>query len=122
MRVRDDYPHIAPTDHDLDYLDPIDTGLIGGSYPHIFSLFFILVSLMGICQSISGVLVRLTTCKRLINCLPKLSLITTYNTLPPSNGEIAGRPELRADLPISKRFHFLGIPGRVFFKFDMGKV
>ena len=24
-------------------------------------------------------------------------------------------------LSISKPFHFLGIPGRVFFKFDMGK-
>ena len=24
-------------------------------------------------------------------------------------------------MPLSKPFHFLGIPGRVFFKFDMGK-
>ena len=29
-----------------------------------------------ICQGISGVLVRLTTCKRLTDSLPKLSLIT----------------------------------------------
>ena len=29
---------------------------------------------------------------------------------------------MRADLSISKRFHFLRIPGKVFFKFDMRKV
>ena len=49
--------------------------------------------------SISGVLLaRLTTCKRLANSFPKLSLIT----LPPrENGGIAGRPDIRADLSIS---------------------
>ena len=32
-----------------------------------------------ICQGISGVLVRLTTCKRLTNSLPKLSLYNIHN-------------------------------------------
>ena len=31
-----------------------------------------------ICYGFSGVLVRLTTCKRLTNSLPKLSLITLF--------------------------------------------
>ena len=73
-----------------------------------------------ICYGISGVLVRLTTCKRFNNnnSLPKLSLL--FNPPTPRNGGIAGRPDTRADLSISKRFRFLGIPGRVFFfKFDM---
>ena len=38
-----------------------------------------------------------------------------------ANGGIAGRPDIRADVSTSKRFHFLGIPGRVFFKFDHGE-
>ena len=80
---------------------------------------YIFIFLLCLCQVISGVLVRLNTCKRLTNSLPKLSLI---NAPPRKNGGIAGRPDIRADLSISKRFHSLGIPGRVFFKFDMGKV
>ena len=32
-----------------------------------------------------------------------------------------GQPDIRADLSTPKRFHFLGIPGRVFFKFDHGE-
>ena len=76
----------------------------------------------------------LATCIRLTDNLPNLSLITTH--LLRSNGEIAGRQDiradlsilradlsiLRADLSISKRFHFLGILGRVFLKFSVGKV
>ena len=44
----------------------------------------------------------------------ELTQTKPYNTLPPWNGGIAGRPDIRADVSISKRFHFLGIPGRVF--------
>ena len=29
---------------------------------------------------------------------------------------------MQADVSISTRFHFLGIPGRVFFNFDTGKI
>ena len=29
---------------------------------------------------------------------------------------------MREDVSISQRFHFLSTPGRLFFKFDMGKV
>ena len=68
------------------------------------------------CQGISGVLVRLTTCKKLTNSLPNLSLITLS---PP---ETAGYQVVRINgrtCQLSKPFHFLGIPGRVFFKFDM---
>ena len=32
---------------------------------------------------------------------------------------IAVRSAIRADVSISKPFHFLGIPGKVFFKVDM---
>ena len=39
-----------------------------------------------------------------------------------ADGGVAGRPDIRADVSLSKRFHFLGIPGRVFFKFGTGKV
>ena len=70
-------------------------------------------------ELISGALVRLTTCKRLTKSLSKLSLTTLS---PPETAGIAGRPDIRADLSISKRFHFLGTPGRAFFKSDMGKV
>lgn len=55
-------------------------------------------------------LVCLTTGKRLTDYLRKL-----YNTPPPWNGGTAGRPDKLADVSIFTRFHFLGIPGRVFF-------
>ena len=38
------------------------------------------------------------------------------------NFRVVGRPDIRADLSITKRFNFLGIPGGVFFTFDIGKV
>ena len=52
--------------------------------------------------------------RRLTNHLPKASLTTL--------GRVAVRPDIRADMPMSTRCHFLGIPGRVFFKFYVGKV
>ena len=67
----------------------------------------------------SEVLVRSTTCKRLTNSLPKLSPITL--SPPQTAGYQVGRIHGRT-CPLSKPFHFLGIPGRVFFKFDMGRV
>ena len=36
-----------------------------------------------ICQGLSGVLVRLTTCQRLTNSVPKLSLITAVSDIEP---------------------------------------
>ena len=67
---------------------------------------------------ISGVLVRLTTCKRLTNSLPKLSLTTLF---PPETagyqvGGIYGRACQYPSGFISWGYR------RVFFKFDMGKV
>ena len=66
------------------------------------------------------VVVRLTTCKRLTNnSLPKLSITTLF---PPETAGyiVCGRPDIRADLSISKPFNFLGIPIILFFfKFDM---
>ena len=44
------------------------------------------------------------------------------NTLPSWNGGVADRSGVRADVSISTRLHFLGIPERVFFKFDTGKL
>ena len=45
-----------------------------------------------------------------------------YNTLPPWNGGIAGRPDIRADLSIyPSRFISWGYRGEIFFKFDMGE-
>ena len=41
----------------------------------------------------------------LTNCLPKLSLITLS---PLKRRDSSGRPDIRADVPISKRFHFMG--------------
>ena len=34
---------------------------------------------------------------------------------------MAGRPDTRADLNYARGFYFLGIPGRVFFKFEHGE-
>ena len=72
------------------------------------------------CSGVSGVLVNLTACKRLTDSLPKLRLITL--SAPETAEYQVGRIYIRADLSISKRFHFLGIPGRLFFKFDTGQV
>ena len=67
---------------------------------------------------ISRVLVRLTTCNWLTDSLPKVSLITL--SPPETAGYQVGRIYGRT-CHLSKPFHFLGIPGRVLFKFDMGK-
>ena len=77
-------------------------GFLSGS-----SFIFLLKSVFGECQGIRGVLVRLTTCKRLTNSLPKLSLVTLSppETAGQQVGRIYGGP-----LSISKPFHFLGIP------------
>ena len=65
----------------------------------------------------------MTTCKRLTNSnnLPKLSL--TILSLPVKRRDTKSAEDIRADVSISKRFHFLGIPGSLesIFKFDMGK-
>ena len=67
-----------------------------------------------------GVLVRSTTCKRLTNSLPKLSLIT----LVPLKRRDIRSAGYTAHLCQYPSHHFLGIPGRVYFKFDMamGKI
>ena len=57
------------------------------------------------------------TCKRLTNSLPKLSLLTPPP--PETAGYQVGRVYGRTCQHPIKRFHFLGVPGRVFFKFDM---
>ena len=65
----------------------------------------------------------MTSCKMLPNCLPKLSKPSCYTLLSLWNGGIAGRPDIQADVSISKRFHSgtRGNPERVFFKSTRGK-
>ena len=66
-----------------------------------------------------GVLVRLTTCKRLTNnSSPKLSLITPS---PPETARYQVGWIYGGTCQYPSGF-FLGIPGRVLFKFNMGKV
>ena len=72
------------------------------------------------CQGISGVLVRLTTCKRCCS-LPKQSLITLSPPRKRRDSRSAGYTG--GPVNIQAVSCFLGITGRrVFFKFDMGKV
>ena len=40
----------------------------------------VIATVVLVCQGISGVLVRLTTCAKLTNSLPKLSLITSSSS------------------------------------------
>ena len=71
-------------------------------------------------QGISGRGIRLFD--HLQNVNPYLTQTKPHNNvtpLPLKRRDITGRPDTRADLSTSKRFHFLGIPGRVFFKFDI---
>ena len=69
---------------------------------------------------VSGVLVRLTTCKRLTDTrslLPKLP----YYTLPPWNGGISGRSDIRADLSIIQAVSFPGYTGEITFQVRHGE-
>ena len=89
------------------------------TYPTEHNLALFTVIIVVFVKEISGVLVRWTTCNWLTNGLPKLSLITLS---PPETagyqvGRIYGGPP-----SISKPFHFLGIPRRVFYKFGMGNI
>ena len=61
-------------------------------------------------------LARLVICTRLTNSLPKLCLIT-LSPLKRRDSRSAGYAG--GPVNISKPFHFLGIPGKAFFKFDM---
>ena len=56
----------------------------------------------------------MTSPKRLTNCLPTLSVIS----LSPG---VAARSDIRADVSISTRLHFLGISGRLYFQVRHGK-
>ena len=47
-----------------------------------------------------------------VNCLPTTS--KPYNALPPWSGGIAGRPDIRVDVSMAKRFQFLGNPGKTY--------
>ena len=67
---------------------------------------------------ISGVLVRLTTCKRLTKSLPRLSLITL--SPPETAGENFGRIYGRT-CHLSKPFHSLGYQGEYFPSSTWGK-
>ena len=71
-------------------------------------------------KELVGVLVRLTTCKRLTDSLPKPSL--PCNTLPSPlrrrDSRSAGYSYAGGPVNIRKRFHFLGIPaGGELFKY-----
>ena len=78
----------------------------------------LLLAIETIVKVISGVLVRLTACKRLTNSLPKLSLITL---LPPPEtaGQQVGRIYGRT-CQLSKPFRFLGITGESIFQVRHG--
>ena len=69
----------------------------------------------------------MTTCKRPINCLPKLLHVSLVTLSPLENGGIAGPSDIYSlyiygGRVIIQAVHFLGLPRGAFFKFDMGKV
>ena len=67
------------------------------------------------CYIISGVLVHLTTCKK-VNRLPTQT--TSYSTLPPWNGGIAGRPAGRVNI---QAVPFTGDTGESIFRVRLGE-